>query len=136
MMTRLLADTVAVYKALAHPARLRIISMLRGGELCVCQITAVLGAATSTVSAHLAELRRSGLVTERKDGRWVYYALAGDVAGEDGPVDWDALGGDRQLADDAALVARLREIGPEEVCRVNLDLDRLPIGDGHRAARS
>ena len=125
MMARFLADAVAVHKALAHQARLRIVAMLRSGELCVCQITAVLGVATSTVSAHLSELRRAGLVAERKDGRWVYYSLTAGVAGDDGPVDWAALGGDRQLADDAALVAKLRELGPEEVCRNGFDVESL-----------
>lgn len=130
MMTRLLADAVAVFKALGHPARLRILAMLRGGELCVCQITAVLGAATSTVSAHLAELRRAGMVAERKDGRWVYYGLVEGVAGDDGPVAWETLAEDRQLSDDAKLVARLREIGPEEVCRPGFEVSRLGCGAG------
>jgi len=130
MMTRLLADAVAVYKALGHPARLRILTMLRGGELCVCQITAVLGVATSTVSAHLAELRRTGMVAERKDGRWVYYGLAEGVAGDDGPIAWESLAGDRQLASDAKLVAKLREIGPEEVCRPGFEVGNLGCGAG------
>jgi len=71
-----LSDIVHVHKALGHPARLRIVAMLRSGELCACQITAVLQLAPSTVSSHLAELRRAGLLTERKDGRWIHYRLA------------------------------------------------------------
>ena len=63
-------------KTLAHPARLRILAMLRDEEMCVCQIMAVLGQAASTVSEHLTELRRAGLLSERKEGRWVYYALS------------------------------------------------------------
>ncbi len=54
-----LSNQVDRYKALGHPVRLRILAMLRDGGLCVCQITAVLGLASSTVSAHLAELRRA-----------------------------------------------------------------------------
>ena len=50
--------------------------MLRGGELCVCQMTAVLGLAASTVSAHLTDLKRAGLVLDRKDGRWVLHRLS------------------------------------------------------------
>ena len=67
---------VEISRALGHPARLRIVAMLRSGELCVCQITEVLQLAQSTVSSHLRELRRAGLITERKDGRWVYFALS------------------------------------------------------------
>jgi ArsR family transcriptional regulator len=56
---------VEAAKALGHPGRLRILAMLRGGPLCVCQITAALGLSGSTVSAHLSDLRRAGLVTEQ-----------------------------------------------------------------------
>jgi ArsR family transcriptional regulator, arsenate/arsenite/antimonite-responsive transcriptional repressor len=66
---------VDLLKTLGHPARLRILAVLRGGEMCVCQIHSVLGLAASTVSEHLSELRRAGLLAERKDGRWVYYEL-------------------------------------------------------------
>lgn len=66
---------VDLLKTLGHPARLRILALLRDGEMCVCQINAVIGLAASTVSEHLTELRRAGLLAERKDGRWVYYEL-------------------------------------------------------------
>ena len=66
---------VDLLKTLGHPARLRILALLRGGEMCVCQINAVIGLAASTVSEHLTELRSAGLLAERKDGRWVYYEL-------------------------------------------------------------
>jgi DNA-binding transcriptional ArsR family regulator len=71
MTSASLSATVHVAKALAHASRLRILAMLSGGELCVCQMTAVLRLAPSTVSAHLSDLRRSGLVVERKDAKWV-----------------------------------------------------------------
>ncbi len=117
-----LSRLVRVHKALAHSARLRILAMLGGGELCVCQITAVLGLAPSTVSAHLKELRTAGLVEERKDGRWVYIAPAAD-----GP--WSTLverslkllAGDPQLAEDARLVEELRGIPVEDLCSLGLE---------------
>jgi ArsR family transcriptional regulator len=128
MTTRILTSAVAVFKALSHPARLRILAMLRGGELCVCQITAVLGAAPSTVSAHLAELRRAGLVAERKDGRWVHCSLADDEAARSHLAGtWEMIDGDPQVAADADLLSRLRYIPAEEVCRVGLDLDQLDL---------
>ena len=65
-------------KAVAHPARLRLLAMLRDGPLCVCQMTAVLQLATSTVSGHLLELKRGGLVAEEKRGKWVAYRLRAD----------------------------------------------------------
>ena len=66
-------------KALANPIRLRILAMLREGELCVCEITDVVGLAPSTVSQHLSDLRKAGFVAERKAGRWVHYALVPDA---------------------------------------------------------
>jgi DNA-binding transcriptional ArsR family regulator len=67
-------ETVA--KAVADPNRVRILKLLEGGELCVCQITTVLDLGTATVSKHLGALKIAGLVQQRRDGRWVYYRLA------------------------------------------------------------
>jgi len=70
-----LALAVQAAKAIGHPARLRLLAMLQPGPLCVCQMTAVLELAPSTVSGHLLELRRAGLVAEEKRGKWVEYRL-------------------------------------------------------------
>ena len=127
-MAKLLSSAVHTLKALAHPGRLRILAMLRGGELCVCQLTAVLDLAASTVSAHLADLKRAGLVGERKDGRWVFHRLAeGEgVAALLEPV-WKSIGRDPQVESDARLLRELRRVDVEELCRVELDLGRLGI---------
>jgi DNA-binding transcriptional ArsR family regulator len=110
-----LSATTAAAKALAHPARLRVLAMLSGGPLCVCQMTAVLGSAPSTVSEHLRELKRAGLLVEERNGKFVLYRLA---PSPDAARWRDAvrLGLDRDpvaLAD-AALVARLRRIPVEK----------------------
>ena len=127
-MTKLLAGTVDVLKALAHPVRLRMLAMLRGGELCVCQMTAVLDLAASTVSAHLADLKRAGLVGERKDGRWVFHRLEeGDAAAAHLEPVWRAIARDPQVEADARLLRELRRVDVEELCRVDLDLRRLGI---------
>jgi DNA-binding transcriptional ArsR family regulator len=122
MSLRDLDSAVAVARALGHPARLRAVAMLRTGELCVCQITEVLALATSTVSLHLRELKRCGLVIERKEGRWVWIGLS-----EDPPArDWirialTAAGSDRQIEEDARLVRELRELPVEDVCRLGYE---------------
>ena len=64
------------FKALADPTRLRILGLLAGGEICVCNIHECLGIPQPTASRHLAYLRKKGLVLTRKDGLWVHYALA------------------------------------------------------------
>jgi DNA-binding transcriptional ArsR family regulator len=127
-MANPLTTTVDVLKALGHPVRLRLVAMLRGGELCVCQMTAVLELAASTVSAHLTDLKRVGLVQERKDGRWVVHRLAGDAVATSQlePV-WKSIARDPQVEADARLLRELRRVPVEELCRVDLDLRRLGI---------
>lgn len=64
-----------IYNALAHPARLRIIELLREGEACVCHIQAMLELRQAYISQHLNVLKRAGLLTSRKDGLRVYYRI-------------------------------------------------------------
>ena len=73
------ADLKAVastYKALADPTRLRILTLLVEGEVCVCEIHDTLRLPQPTVSRHLAYLRRTGLVEARRDATWMHYRLA------------------------------------------------------------
>jgi ArsR family transcriptional regulator len=68
-------------KALADRTRLRILNLLLHGELCVCDIQHVLGSAQPNVSRHLAYLKHSGLVLDRRDGYRMFYRLAEPRAG-------------------------------------------------------
>lgn len=61
-------------KALAHPTRLQILELLRSGERCVCEIFPALEMEQSSVSRHLAVLRREGILQSRKDGLKVIYS--------------------------------------------------------------
>ena len=68
-----------IFKALSDPIRLRIVLLLQSeGELCVCDLSATTGASVSSVSHHLAALRRARLVKNRRDGRVIYYSLDDD----------------------------------------------------------
>ena len=64
-----------VFKVLAEPIRLRILILMTKGEICVCDITEVLNLPQSTVSRHMSRLKLSGLVTDRRQGKWIYYKL-------------------------------------------------------------
>ncbi|QDU38023.1 HTH-type transcriptional repressor AseR [Maioricimonas rarisocia] len=68
-------DLVTVFRACADRTRLRILNLLRGGELCVCDLVDVLDVPQPTASRHLAYLRKAGLVVARKEGLWHYYRL-------------------------------------------------------------
>jgi ArsR family transcriptional regulator, arsenate/arsenite/antimonite-responsive transcriptional repressor len=67
--------TVALFHALSDPTRLEILHRLRFGERCVCDLTDALEAAQSRLSFHLRVLREAGLVSDRREGRWMYYTL-------------------------------------------------------------
>ena len=120
-----LDSAVTIARALGHQARLRTLSMLRQGELCVCQITLVLKLAPSTVSAHLRELRRAGLITERKKGRWVWIRL-----GDDPDVSpWidtalSAASDDQQMLSDLAFVEEIQDLPVEDLCRLGYEAAR------------
>jgi ArsR family transcriptional regulator len=67
----------SVFKALSDESRLRIINLLSySGELCVCDIQAVMGFTQTKVSRHLAYLRKAGLVDDRRQGLWMLYSIA------------------------------------------------------------
>jgi DNA-binding transcriptional ArsR family regulator len=118
-----LPHAVRALKALAHPVRLRVLAMLATGELCVCQMTAVLGLAASTVSGHLADLRAAGLVIERKDGKWVHYRLAEGPAMEEVVRSALALvAADPQTDADAAAVRYVRRVPVETISSGSFDL--------------
>jgi len=136
MIVATIDTAVAIARALGHPARLRAVAMLRFGELCVCQVTAVLGLAPSTVSLHLRELKRCGLVSERKESRWVFIALADDsVARNWIDTALAAATGDPQLESDARLVEELRRVPVEELCRLGLEGAREKARGGTAATR-
>lgn len=64
-----------LFHALSDETRLRILERLQGGERCVCELTNALDAAQSRLSFHLKVLKEAGLVTDRRDGRWMYYTI-------------------------------------------------------------
>jgi ArsR family transcriptional regulator len=72
--------TESLFRALADPTRLRCLLLLHGeGELCVCELTHALGESQPKVSRHLAQLREAGIVTDRRQGLWVYYRLHAEL---------------------------------------------------------
>ena len=77
-------DTARLFQALSDPTRLGILDRLRDGERCVCELMDALDAAQSRLSFHLRVLKEAGLVSDRRDGRWVYYTLSQGALAEVG----------------------------------------------------
>lgn len=133
-------DLELALKAAGDPTRTRILKLLEPAPLCVCQIQAVLGLAPSTVSKHLNTLKMAGLVEDRRDGRWIHYALAtggrnpyaaGVLALLRGAPDREP----RFLADRRRL-REVRAIPIEELCGVRpLSIEAPPKRRGQPAGR-
>jgi ArsR family transcriptional regulator len=123
-----LAESTTTLKVLAHPARLRLLGMLRSGGLCVCQAAAAMGSPFSTVSEHLGELKRAGLVVERREGRWVTYSLA---ATPEARVHLEhvfaLIRGDAVIRQDERVARRVRRVPPAKLCDAGLDLTRFGL---------
>ncbi|MBU6399888.1 MAG: helix-turn-helix domain-containing protein [Verrucomicrobia bacterium] len=107
-------------RALADQARVRALLALERRALCVCQITALLGLAPSTVSKHLSILHQAGLVETRKTGRWIYYSRPRAAA----PMARQALAWARRsltdhprVAEDARRLQQILRCEPAKLCQ-------------------
>ncbi len=108
-------------KALGDPQRVRALAALRGGELCLCRLIALIKLAPSTVSKHMSLLIQAGLVLSRKEGRWVHYRMANGrvplhVRAALELVD-TALRDDPQAARDARALRRIRAADSTEMSK-------------------
>jgi ArsR family transcriptional regulator len=114
-------DVLSVTKALSDGNRLRTVMALRDMvELCVCQVTEMLGLAPATVSRHMSILQNAGLVESRKDGRWVYYRLSESSKAE--PIvtvmDWlgESLERSPEIRADRKFLRKVAKCGAAEYC--------------------
>lgn len=121
-----LRDYESVLKAAADPTRVRILKILEGGEMCVCQVIAILSLGQSTVSKHLFLLRAAGLIKDRRERKWVHYSLD---RRSDSPYavrmlrnlqGW--LNEDPIIRKDRERAAMARAIGPMAICERNMTL--------------
>ena len=114
-------ELVDVAKALSNPGRVRILLALKDRELCVSQLTELLGLAASTVSKHMTVLRRAYLVDYRKDGAWAYYRRSGHDAPKRARAAFrwlDSSIADWQIADkDKIRLKKILKIPVEELRR-------------------
>jgi ArsR family transcriptional regulator, arsenate/arsenite/antimonite-responsive transcriptional repressor len=111
-------EFIKVMKALSDPNRVKVLKMLQQRMMCVCEMQVALQLAQPTISKHLKILEDAGLVSRKKDGLWVNYALAG---GEKSPYAATMLGNMRHwLADDSEtvrMVKKLPGIKREDICK-------------------
>ena len=72
-------EIVQLFKALADENRIRVLALLKHGELCVCEIEEILKIQQSNASRHLNKLKLAGLITSGKKSQWVFYRLNDDM---------------------------------------------------------
>ena len=135
-----LRDYERVMKAVADPTRVRIMKILEKGELCVCQVIAILEFNQSTISKHLFLLKMAELVKERKQGKWVHYSLNGSDGSPYAKKMIKALRGwlndDPVIERDRKREAVARAVGPIGICERGMTLPRRsdaccpPAGEG------
>ena len=121
-----LRDYERVMKSVADPTRVRILKLLEGGEMCVCQVIAVMEFNQSTISKHLFLLKAAGLVRERREGKWVHYSLDGSgvspYARKMLKVLKNWLNDDPVVERDRKREAIARDVGPMEICERGMTL--------------
>ena len=105
---------VRVMKALSDPNRVRVLKILEGGPLCVCEIQEVLGLAQPTVSSHMRILEDAGLVHKERQGTWMIYSHAD---GEDSVYARPMLATLKDWLNEDAEVRRMIEALPDASCR-------------------
>ena len=124
-------DLVLTAKAFADTSRVRILMALRGQELCVCELCDALAVTQSTLSTHLQVIRNAGLVSARKEGKWMYYAIA---PGAKRLVQTlfesfsDSLNADTKLRQDAKNLTRRLALRDNGSCCVGFGGGRLGCG--------
>lgn len=103
------ADTL--FSSLANDTRLRSLMLLLGhDELCVCELTHALGVAQPHISRHLALLRESGLVTDRREGLWVHYRINPELPAWVSNVlrdVYDGVSGQKPFRNDASILDKM-----------------------------
>lgn len=99
------------FAALADKTRLRLLNLMRGDEVCVCFFVEVIGPNQPKISRHLAYLRRAGIVSARREGKWAHYRIVEPRNEHAAKVLRDVLA---WLATDAAMQADRKELA--KVC--------------------
>jgi ArsR family transcriptional regulator len=96
-------NLASLFAALADTTRLRLLNLMAGREVCVCYFVEILGQGQPKISRHLAYLRKAGIVTARREGKWMHYSLClpddADAASIMAAV-LASLGNDKQMQDD------------------------------------
>src|SRR5665213_2287908 len=102
-------DLAGLFAALADPTRLRLLNLMGGREVCVCSFVEMLKQSQPKISRHLAYLRNAGIVSARREGKWMHYRIlpqADEAAASILTAVLASLRGDKQMQADRAKLER------------------------------
>ena len=103
------ASLAGLFAALADATRLRLLNLMDGREVCVCYFVEILRQGQPKISRHLAYLRKAGIVSARREGKWMHYRIlpqADEAAASILTAVLASLRGDRQMQGDRAKLER------------------------------
>jgi ArsR family transcriptional regulator len=98
-----------IFAALADTTRLRLLNLMAGREVCVCHFVEILGQSQPKISRHLAYLRQAGIVSARREGKWMHYSICAPADAAVGSIlsaVLAELGNDRQMRADSGKLIR------------------------------
>jgi ArsR family transcriptional regulator len=96
----------SLFAALADATRLRLLNLMAGREVCVCHFVEILAQSQPKISRHLAYLRKAGIVTARREGKWMHYSISTPIDSVFADV-LTALGNNKQMCADRARLERV-----------------------------
>ena len=102
-------DLARLFAALADPTRLRLLNLLNGQEVCVCYFVEILKQGQPKISRHLAYLRNAGIVSARREGKWIHYSIEwprDDAAASILNAALESLKSDREMQADRERLSR------------------------------
>lgn len=111
---------ISIFKALADRNRLRILAaLIHCSELCACQLIELIQVTGSTISRHMQLLMDAGIVSSRKEGRWVYYQFKVDDPEKDVLVRWlkETMMEHKEMEDDAKVLEAISTCDLTELCK-------------------
>lgn len=102
-------DLARLFAALSDRTRLRLLNLMNGREVCVCYFVEILGQSQPKISRHLAYLRRAGIASARREGKWMHYSIRRPAdAGAAAILETTlaSFAGDREMQADVARLSR------------------------------
>ncbi|HEY1803119.1 MAG TPA: metalloregulator ArsR/SmtB family transcription factor [Terracidiphilus sp.] len=120
-------DFAKLFSALADPTRLRLLNLMNGREVCVCYFVEILKQPQPKISQHLAYMRNAGIVSARREGKWMHYSISRSVDSASAEILQAALGA---IATSSQMQADIKQLNQACCQPRRFPLDGAPLPGG------